>query len=96
MCRRGAAGIAEEAARIQSLRRSHHRTTKQPKMELLSPVGAAGQGKATAATVGKKPGAARRTGSNQSPQGGVTPRLRSPLQEVASGSVMFRLSSGGS
>ena len=53
--------IAEEAARIQSLRRSHHRTTKQPKMELLSPVGAAGPGKATAATVGKKPRAARRT-----------------------------------
>jgi hypothetical protein len=53
--------IAEDAARIQSLRRSHHRTTKQPKMELLSPVGAAGQGKATAATVGKKPRAARRT-----------------------------------
>jgi hypothetical protein len=53
--------IAEEAVRIQSLHRSHHRTTKQPKVELLSPVGAAGQRKAIAATVEKKPRAARRT-----------------------------------
>jgi hypothetical protein len=31
----------EEAARIQALQRGHHRTAKQPKLELLPPVKAA-------------------------------------------------------
>jgi hypothetical protein len=34
--------IEEEAARIQLLHHSHHRTAKQPKLELLSPVEAEG------------------------------------------------------
>ena len=49
-----------EAARIQPLRHGHHRTAKQPKLELPSPVGSAAKAKTTAATA-KKPRAARKT-----------------------------------
>ena len=51
----------EEAARIQPLHHGHHRTAKQPKLELPSPVGAAAKGKINAATTRKKPRAARKT-----------------------------------
>ena len=50
-----------EAARIQPLHHGHHRTAKQPKLELPSPVGAAAKGRKTAATAWKKPHAARKT-----------------------------------
>jgi len=53
--------IEAEAARIQPLRHGHHRTGRQPKQELLSPVGAATKRKTTTATARKKPGAARKT-----------------------------------
>jgi hypothetical protein len=53
--------LAEEAARIQPLRHGHHRTAKQPKLELPSPVGAAAKEKINAATARKKPRAARKT-----------------------------------
>jgi hypothetical protein len=53
--------LAEEAARIQPLHHGHHRTAKQPKLELPSPVGAAAKGKINAATARKKPRAARKT-----------------------------------
>ena len=50
----------EEAARIQSLRHGHHRTAKQPKLDLLPPVKAAikkkkKKKKKTAAVARKKP-----------------------------------------
>jgi hypothetical protein len=49
----------EEAARIQPLRHGHHRTAKQPKLELLPPVKAATKKKkkkkAAAAVARKKP-----------------------------------------
>jgi hypothetical protein len=47
--------IGEEAARIQPLHHGHHRTAKQPELELLSPVGAAAKRKTTAATARKEP-----------------------------------------
>jgi len=50
-----------EAARIQPLQHGHHRTAKQPKLELPSPAGAAAKGKTTAATARKKPRAVRKT-----------------------------------
>jgi hypothetical protein len=53
--------LTEEAARIQPLHHGHHRTAKQPKLELPSPVGAAAKGKINAATARKKPRAARKT-----------------------------------
>jgi hypothetical protein len=53
--------MAKEAARIQPLHHGHHRTAKQPKLELPSPVGAAAKGRKTAATAWKKPHAARKT-----------------------------------
>jgi hypothetical protein len=53
--------IEAEAARIQPLHHGHHRTARQPKLELPSPVGAAAKRKTTAATARKKPGAARKT-----------------------------------
>ena len=48
----------EEAARIQPLRQGHHRTAKQPKVELLPPVKAATKKKKkkeTAVVARKKP-----------------------------------------
>jgi hypothetical protein len=54
-------GMEEEAARIQPLHHGHHRTAKPPKLELLSPVNAAGKARKTAAAARKKPRAARKT-----------------------------------
>jgi hypothetical protein len=51
----------EEAARIQPLRHGHHRTAKQPKLELLSAVEAAPKARKTAAATRQKPRAARKT-----------------------------------
>jgi hypothetical protein len=54
----------EEAARIQPLRHGHHRTAKQPKLELLPPVKAATKKKKkkkTAAVARKKPHASGKT-----------------------------------
>ena len=48
-----------EAARIQPLHHCHHRTAKQPKLELPSPVEAAAKARKTAAAVRKKLRAAR-------------------------------------
>jgi hypothetical protein len=45
----------EEAAHIQALRHRHHRTAKQPKLELLPPVKAATKKKKTAAVTREKP-----------------------------------------
>jgi hypothetical protein len=53
--------VEAEAARIQPLRHGHHRTVKQPELELPSPVGAAAKRKTTAVTARKKPRAARKT-----------------------------------
>jgi hypothetical protein len=53
----------EEAARIQPLQHGHHRTAKQPKVELLPPVKAAAKKKKkkkTVAVARKKPRAARK------------------------------------
>ena len=52
--------IQEEAARIQLLHHGHHRTAKQPKLELPSPVVAA-KAKKTAAAAPKKPRIVRKT-----------------------------------
>jgi hypothetical protein len=53
--------MEEEAGRIQPLHHGHHRTAKQPKLELPSPVEAAAKARKTAAAAGKKPRAARKT-----------------------------------
>jgi hypothetical protein len=53
--------MEEEAARIQPLHHGHHRTAKQPKLELPSPVEAAAKARKTAAAARKKPRAARKT-----------------------------------
>jgi hypothetical protein len=53
--------MEEEAARIQPLNHGHHRTAKQPKLELPASVKAAPKSKKTAARVRKKPGTARKT-----------------------------------
>jgi hypothetical protein len=53
--------MEEEAARIQPLHHGHHRTAKQPKLELPSPVEAAAKARKTAAAARKKPRAPRRT-----------------------------------
>jgi hypothetical protein len=50
-----------EAARIQPLHHGHHRTAKQPKLELPSPAAAAGKARNTVAAARKKPQAARKT-----------------------------------
>jgi hypothetical protein len=50
--------LEEEAARIQPLQHGHHRTAKQPKLELLPPVKAGAKKKKkkkTVAVAGKKP-----------------------------------------
>jgi hypothetical protein len=51
----------EEAARIQPLNHGHHRTAKQPKLELLSPAKAAPKARKTAAASRKKPRTGRKT-----------------------------------
>jgi hypothetical protein len=51
----------EEAVRIQPLRHGHHRTAKQPKLELPSSVRAAPKARKTAAASRKKPRTARKT-----------------------------------
>ena len=53
--------MEEEAAHIQSLHHDHHRTAKQPKVELPSLVEAAGKEEKTAAVPRKKQRAARKT-----------------------------------
>jgi hypothetical protein len=53
----------EEAARIQPLQHGHHRTAKQPNVELLPPVKAVTskkKKKKTAAVARKKPSAAKK------------------------------------
>jgi len=51
--------MEEEAARIQSRHHGHHRTEKQPTLDLPSPVEVAVKGRKTAAAARKKPRAAR-------------------------------------
>jgi hypothetical protein len=51
----------EEAARIQPLRHGHHRTAKQPKLELPSVVEAAPKKRKASAAARKKPRTARKT-----------------------------------
>jgi hypothetical protein len=53
--------MQEEAARIQPLNHGHHRTAKQPKLELSSVVKPAPKAGRTAAQAGKKPHTARKT-----------------------------------
>jgi hypothetical protein len=55
--------MEEEAARIQPLHHGHHRTAKQPELELPSPVEAAAKARKTAAAARIKPKAraARKT-----------------------------------
>jgi len=50
----------EEAARIQPLQHGHHRTAKQPKLELSSPVKATAETRKTAAAARKKLRATRK------------------------------------
>jgi hypothetical protein len=52
---------AEEAARIQPLHHGHHRTAKQPKLELPSVVKAVPKARKLAAAARKKPRTARKT-----------------------------------
>jgi hypothetical protein len=47
--------MAKEAARIQPLHHGHHRTAKQPKLELPSPVEAAAKARKPAVAARKKP-----------------------------------------
>jgi hypothetical protein len=51
----------EETARIQPLNYGHRRTSKQPKLELLSSVKAAPKARKTAAASRKKPRTGRKT-----------------------------------
>jgi len=53
--------MEEEAARILPLHHGHHRTAKQPQLELASPVEAAGKTRKPAVAARKKPRAARKT-----------------------------------
>jgi hypothetical protein len=53
--------MEEEAARIRPLHHGHHRTAKQPKLELPSAVEAAPKVRKTAAPSRKKSRAARKT-----------------------------------
>jgi hypothetical protein len=53
--------MEKEAARIQPLCHGHHRTVKQPKLELPSAVEAAPKARKTAAALRKRPRTARRT-----------------------------------
>ena len=52
--------VEEEAARIQPLNHGHHRTAKQPKVELPSAVEASPKARKTAAAARKKPRIARK------------------------------------
>ena len=68
--------MEEEAARIQPLNHGHHRTAKQPKLELPSPVESRNQSKKNCGGISEK--ATHRTkDGDKIPQGGMTPRLRS-------------------
>lgn len=51
----------DEAARIQLLNQGHHRTAKQPKLELTPPVEGPAKAKKTASAAPKKPRIARKT-----------------------------------
>ena len=53
--------MEEEAARIQPLNHGHHRTAKQPKLELPSVIKPAPKAESTAAQARKKPHTARKT-----------------------------------
>jgi hypothetical protein len=53
--------MEEEAARIQPLNHGHHRTAKQPKLELPASVKAAPKSKKLVARVQKKTRTARKT-----------------------------------
>jgi hypothetical protein len=53
--------IEAEAARIQPLRHGHHRTAKQPELELPSPIEATPKRRKTATATRKKPRVARKT-----------------------------------
>jgi hypothetical protein len=53
--------MEEEAARIQPLNHGHHRTAKQPKLELPSAVKAAPQKRKPEAASRKRPRVARKT-----------------------------------
>jgi hypothetical protein len=53
--------IEEEAARIEPMHHGHHRTAKQPQVELPSPVAPAAKARQTAAPAREKPRAARKT-----------------------------------
>jgi hypothetical protein len=53
--------MEQEAARIQPLHHGHHRTAKQPKLELPSPVEAKAKATTTTVAARKKPRAARKT-----------------------------------
>jgi hypothetical protein len=53
--------MKEEAARIQPLNHGHHRTSKQPKLELPASVKAAPKSKKPVARVRKKTRTARKT-----------------------------------
>jgi hypothetical protein len=55
--------MEDEAARIQLLNQGHHRTAKQPKLELPASVEAAPKSGKTAAGVRKKSPTTRRTGT---------------------------------
>ena len=50
-----------EAARIQLLRHGHHRTTKQPELELPAPIEATPKKRKTATATREKPRVARKT-----------------------------------
>jgi hypothetical protein len=52
--------MEEEAARIQPLNHGHHRTAKQPKLELPSAVKAIPKARKSAAATRKKPRTARK------------------------------------
>jgi hypothetical protein len=54
-------GRKEEAARIQPLQHGHHRTAKQPKLELPSVVKAVPKARKPAAAAREKPRTARKT-----------------------------------
>jgi len=68
--------MEDEAARIQPLNHGHHRTAKQPKLELPSVVKAAPKARKPSAQARKKTTRRAKDG-DKSPQGGVNPRLRS-------------------
>jgi hypothetical protein len=57
--------MQEEAARIQPLNHGHHRTAKQPKLELSAVVKPAPKVGRTAAQARKKPHTARKTATTK-------------------------------